>query len=82
MHHRMSENGIRHLFFILVTLPLSDPDDNSKRLKVAKERGKDSASGARHGRKLLKISKQGTQGMRTQRRKFASSTLRTEMEVG
>ena len=35
MHHRMSENDIRHLFFILVTLPLSDPDDNSKRLKVA-----------------------------------------------
>src|ERR1700735_5638198 len=28
MHHRMSENDIRHLFFILVTLPLSDPDDN------------------------------------------------------
>lgn len=33
--HRMSENDIRHLFFVLVTLPLSDPDDNSKRLKVA-----------------------------------------------
>jgi hypothetical protein len=31
----MSENDIRHLFFVLVTLPLSDPDDNSKRLKVA-----------------------------------------------
>ena len=35
MRHRMSENDIRHLFFVLVTLPLSDPDDNSKRLKVA-----------------------------------------------
>jgi hypothetical protein len=35
MRHRISENDIRHLFFVLVTLPLSDPDDNSKRLKVA-----------------------------------------------
>lgn len=35
MRHRISENDIRHLFFVLVTLPLSDPDDNSKSLKVA-----------------------------------------------
>jgi hypothetical protein len=35
MRRRISENDIRHLFFVLVTLPLSDPDDNSKRLKVA-----------------------------------------------
>jgi hypothetical protein len=35
MHRRVSESDIRLLFFVLVTLPLSDPDDNSKRLKVA-----------------------------------------------
>jgi hypothetical protein len=35
MRRRMLENDIRHLFFVLVTLQLSDPDDNSKRLKVA-----------------------------------------------
>lgn len=33
--HGVSGNDLRHLFFVLVTLPLSDPDDNSKRLKVA-----------------------------------------------
>ena len=33
--HRVSENDLRHLFFVLVTLPLSDPDDNKNRLKVA-----------------------------------------------
>ena len=33
--HKVLENDLRHLLFVLVTLPLSDPDDNSKRLKVA-----------------------------------------------
>jgi hypothetical protein len=35
LQHRISANDLRHIFFVLVTLPLSDPDDNSKRLKVA-----------------------------------------------
>ena len=35
IRHRILETDLRHLFFVLVTLPLSDPDDNSKRLKVA-----------------------------------------------
>jgi hypothetical protein len=35
LRHRISANDLRHIFFVLVTLPLSDPDDNSKRLKVA-----------------------------------------------
>ncbi len=30
-----SDNELRHMFFVLVTLPLANPDDNSKRLKVA-----------------------------------------------
>lgn len=33
--HNVSYTDLRHMFFVLVILPLSDPDDNSKRLKVA-----------------------------------------------
>jgi hypothetical protein len=33
--HQVSYSDLRHMFFVLVVLPLSDPDDNSKRLKVA-----------------------------------------------
>jgi hypothetical protein len=35
IRHRISANDLRHMFFVMVILPLSDPDDNSKRLKVA-----------------------------------------------
>ena len=35
MRHRMTQDDLRRIFFVLVTLPLSDPDDNSRRLKVA-----------------------------------------------
>ena len=30
-----SEDELNHMFFVLVTLPLANPDDNAKRLKVA-----------------------------------------------
>jgi hypothetical protein len=35
IRNTISANDLRHMFFVLVILPLSDPEDNSKRLKVA-----------------------------------------------
>lgn len=33
--HNTSASDLRHIFFVLITLPLADPDDNSRKLKVA-----------------------------------------------
>lgn len=33
--YRLADNELRHIFFVLFTLPLANPEDNSKKLKVA-----------------------------------------------
>jgi hypothetical protein len=74
MRRRMLENDIRHLFFVLVTLPLSDPDDNSKRLKVAQDARKRFSEWRQAWEETIGNIKAGRSENENSKGKFASAT--------